>query len=447
MLKTKNGRSIDVEELTLSDVVDEISSIDSDLATALDALAHNCSDLTFYKASYQFGSKIISNNNCYLPLSNGESISFNDKDLPDSLLADLYFNPDTEDPLGMVLNKTSEFYLFNSGIIQPYSLIGRGQMFGIPRAVYNDIKDIPTAAVNLNLNAGARSLFMLSSIGDQYHHSKLQAHYGIKLDAPTSLAGHWNVFVDLARKASSPWRCEIIYLPRKWIDKLKTPEWAIITNCLLKLQRMSYNIWHNGARVWETTFQNIERQKKLHSYPMNSLNIAKQLFMLAGNSAVGYRPAQDEDAAPISLLQNAYANMYSLKQRAIIMEPAKFDIQIGIQVYHSINYPNISYENLEASRKKSQIKLLEELRWLHVFYMRYILEDCDINARVNAKSLYDITAAASFSFFHPDGEKYPHINDAGLIPDSDPRFGQNQSGEFPKNSPFFKGCIKISRKD
>lgn len=103
MLKTKNGDILAVEELTGVDIVSQLESINPDLSVVLAAsLGDNC-DYKFYKASYQFGDKIIFKNKCYLPLRDGGSVAFNSALLPDDLYDALSYDPGTEDPLAFVL--------------------------------------------------------------------------------------------------------------------------------------------------------------------------------------------------------------------------------------------------------------------------------------------------------------------------------------------------------
>lgn len=443
MLKTKNGIPIDVEELTWLDIITQIKPINSNLATKLrnvSAILPNC---TFYKASYTFGSKIISKNNCYLPLSNGESLAFDDEQLPDSLREDLAFNPTTEDPLGMILNKTSEFYLSPQDRLQPCSLIHKGQLFGTPRATNQEVDLIPMSALNSNLNAGARSLFMLSSICNNYCHLRLKQHYKTKLDAPNSSEDHYEFFVELAKKAESTWRSEILYFPRKFINKLKTDEWELLAYCLLRLHRTSYSSLHSASEIWNAVFRDVEHQQGLTNYNLDSLLISKQMFIIAGNSTPGYRPALNDDCAPISLFIDAYTNIYKIPHYTpIIMEPAKFDIHTGDPVYYSINYLKNMQDNSKISNKKTNLGALHEILWVNSRHVKGIL-----SGAYNTEPLYSIAKKVDFSCYHTDSKDYREIYDAALIPQSDPRFLQGPPEKFPIHSQFFKGCIKISLKD
>lgn len=445
MLKTNNGRLLAVEQLTWANVIDDITTTNPNLAKIMRVLGSN-EDYIFYKASYHFGDRIISNGKCYLPLLDGGSIAFDDLDLPDTLRQDLSYN-EKEDPLGLVLSKNSESYLLGENGVHTQSVIQPGQMFGIPKAIDDNTNKTSTSALELNLNAGSRSLFMLSKIGDQLYHSRIQRHYGTTIIAPSIPQDHWELFVDIANKANSPWRCEIIYFSRAWINQLKSDEWAAIAKRLTELHRASYSIWHKVADIWYQTFHEIERDKKLNRYySMQSIDIAKQLFKLAGQINHGFKPAINDDAAPVSLIIDAYTNVYDklAKQQhvPVIMEAAKFDMHSKYPIYYSINHSVYMQDELDASKHKSQIARLEEIRRIEEIYTKTILEE-----KSNITSLYEITKDTTFSYYHINPESYDKIHSAALIATGDTRFTNGKCAAFPTHSLFFRGCIKISRRN
>lgn len=318
-------------------------------------------------------------------------------------------------------------------------------MFGIPKAIDDNANNTSTSALELNLNAGSRSLFMLSKISDYTCHGKIQEHYGTQIIAPESPQDHWALFVDIAKQSKCPWRCEIIYFSRKWINKLKNDEWAVLAKRLMTLHRASYSIWHKVSDVWNKTFQEIEREKKLITYySVPSLTVAKQLFMLAANITPGFRPATNDDSAPIILITDAYTTVYpkltQQKQSVVIMEAAKFDMQKNAPIYYSINLSAGTQKDLKASKKKSQISLLDEIRLVAETYSKTILED-----KENVPSLYDVANKTQFLYYHSNPENYTKICNAALLATEDRRFTGGNLETFPVTSLFFKGCIKVSR--
>ncbi|MFN8771054.1 MAG: hypothetical protein ACK5WP_09360 [Neisseriaceae bacterium] len=444
MLKTKNDKLLSVTEITFDNLIEAIASTNPSLSLALAKLDDD-NEYTFYKASYRFGDKIINNGKCYLPLADGGTISFDNEALPDKLKDDLSFKKDNhEDPLGFVVSRTSEFYLPGNDGVQPNKLINPGSIFGIARATDDVASETSTSVLELNLNAGARSLFMLSKISDKTRHVRLQKEYGILTPPPLSPQEHWNIFVEIANATNSEWRCEIIYFPRAWINKLKTDDWALLSNKLLSLHRSSYNILHRSSEIWKKAFDEIDHEKKLTYYNPQSLTIAKQLFVLAANAGAGFRPATNDDSAPIGLLTKVYNEVYNRneedKNSAVIMEPSKLNVNDNNPIYYSINYSPFSQENLQASNKRSQISLLEDVRRITEYYSTAILE-----TKSNVQSLYNTAQNARFSFYHTDPDNYPKIHNSKIVPESDPRFIDGLQGDFPSSSTFFRGCIRVTR--
>ena len=207
----------------------------------------------------------------------------------------------------------------------------------------------------------------------------------------------------------------------------------------------SYSIRHKVADVWTKTFQDIERDKKLTSYySLPSLNTAKQLFMLAANITPGFIPATNDDAAPINLITDAYTTLYpklaQRKQSAIIMEAAKFDMQHAAPIYYSINLSPFTMKDLKASKRKSHISFLDEIRAVTEVYTKTILEN-----KSKVQSLCNIINSTNFSFYHSDDLNYPKTLKAELLATEDLRFTNGNCETFPLTSLFFKGCIKISQ--
>jgi len=441
MIQTNDGKILAIEKLSWDDVITAITPTNPDLAKTMNLL-DNTVDYRFYKASYRFGDKIINDGKYYLPLQDGGSVAFDDLDLPEPLLHDLSYGVN-EDPLGLILSKNSEFHLISKDGVQTQSIISPGQMFGVPKAI-DSSNNTSTSVLQSNLNAGSRSLFMLSKISDNIDHSKIQEHFGITLPAPATAQDHWKIFVEIANRANSPWRCEVIYFSRDWINQLNNDEWAIIAKRLTENHRASYNMWHNVAATWNKTFAEIELDKKMSKYySMQSLNTVRQLFMLSGGITYGFKPATDESAAPITLIEEAYTNVYEklAKQnyRAVIMEAAKFSNEEPI--YYSINHSPSTQNDLEASGHRSQIARLDEIRRVEENYTKTILEE-----KKSIHTLYKVIDSIIFSYYHNNPESYNKIHSANLIATEDNRFTNGVEETFPGTSLFFRGCIKVSPK-
>lgn len=440
MLKTTSNIEINLQKLKANEAEDIIEQLRPDLAKIMNS--YDLDNFSFYRASYPFGSPIINSGKCYLSLSNGESISFNDPQLPAEIAEDLNYDPLNEEPLAIILSKNSEFYLPTGDTIMPHAIVHPGDMYGIPKAINSEAD----SSLVWNLNAGARYLFTLTKVTSQPRHNELHKTYGVTESIPLSPLEQWKIFTEIAKNAKSPWRSEVLYFPRKLINLLKTPEFAKMSDCLQKIRRESYNIWHNTALVWDASFNNIEVEQKLTHYSSYALSTARQLYLIAANSAPGFRPAIDEDSAPIKLFQEAYAEVYGLKednQSSIIMETTNFAPNDKYPVYYSLNCPMLARHNPSTFKGKSLIILLQNVEHIVRSYQEAIPSN-----QPRIKSLYNTSIATNFSFYHSNSneETYKNILNNELIAQKDERFTNNHNEEFATSSLFFKGCIKIEHK-
>ncbi len=438
--KTTDGIEIGVKKLTADEAMAILQSIRPDLARVMKA--YDLDDLPFYKASYPYGSPILSAGKCYLPLSDGNSIDFNDPKLPAELAKDLNYDSFTEEPLAVVLSKNSEFYLPTGSNVMSHAIIHPGEMFGIPKALDPDAD----SSLIWHLNAGARYVFTLSKVTSKPRHSQLQKAYGVKSDIPLTPTDQWANFVEIARGAKSSWICEVLYFPRQLINLLKTLEFVELSDTLQKIRRESYNIWHNTAIIWDAAFNSMEIQKHLTHYSSYALSTARQLYLIAANSATGFRPATDENSAPIKLLEEAYLDVYGLReegQNSVIMETTTLNPDDHSPVYYSLNCPTLAKHNPDTFKGKSLITLLDNVERITAAYQDKI----PVN-QPRIKSLYTASISTDFSFYHSNSDQitYKNILNHELIAKEDERFTHGNSEEFASSSQFFKGCIKICHK-
>lgn len=444
MFETKNGKKISITALTIAEISKQLKSILPNLTDVLKF--HDCEDLVCYKASYPFGSPIINNGKCYLPLDNGKSIELNDSELPDRLSKDLNYNPEFEDPLMVILTKNSELYKPSSDIIMSHAVLQPGAMLGIPRATDLTGGQNATSSLFWNLNAGSRSLFTLSRTNSKAKHSKLQKNCGVALAVPSTFQEQWGVFKEIAVYAKSPWAVEVLFFPRQFIEKLKNHMYADISNELQQIRHASYTVLHNTSSIWDAIFNNIERAKHLTHHSLYSLFTSRELFLIGASSAPGFRPATNEDSAPIKLFQDAYTNEYGLGEENhsnVIMEPANFSQLSSEPVYYSLNHPTLARYNPETHKSRSLITLLDSTERVTRIY-----QDNIPLMQPTSKSLCDVAAQTEFTFYHcnSDQQNYKNILSHHLIAEEDLRFTKDQRGNFAEHSSFFKGCIRIKHK-
>lgn len=439
-MKTLDGQKIKVNRVNWNDAIMLIDRIDHEFSDLLKQVKIDDVNIYFYKASYNFGDTIIHNKNTFLSLENGNKISFNDKNLPIELVKDLSYDLDSENPLGIILSKTSELYTNKNNLTCSSSLLRQNDIFGIPRAL--DKKNIDRSSVtNFNLNAGAKSLFMLSKISNRSAYAKIKQDLNIDITTPISASDHWQTFVEIATKIKSDWQCEILFFSREFINALKLREWSSVALYLYQLHSNSYTVWHSIAGIWHKDIEFIHHKKRLAKYNKNLFDIVKYIFMLSANGELGYEPLLDDEQAPVSLLKKTYHDLYGL-ENPIIMGLVKFDYRNinQLPVYVSLNQGNMISENISSSGKYTNMSALSDLIYLNQSIRSAILDD---KVLMN-NQLKELISHTKVSYYHNNSNIIHNIQDSLNIPLEDTRFCSNHDS-FPIRSVFLNGCIKISR--
>jgi len=258
---------------------------------------------------------------------------------------------------------------------------------------------------------------------------------------PKSYEEQWHVFKDIAHKSNSSWRAEILFFDNKWFDLLKNPQYGPhLFMQLSAMHKLTKRIWHHMAS-WDNTYGEIELKKSMTDYPIDVLFTAKHLFAISAKCAVGFRPADNDDSAPIKLLQDAYVDNYELEYCPTIMEPSTFCPEKQQPVYYSVNYPTLPQYSPDKNHPGIRIiTTLYKVKQVMELYQTNIQRRNDIRA----KSLINAAAKVVFSYYHDDPQDYGGIKNAMLLPEEDPRLICKDNCNFPYHSAFIKGLIKIS---
>lgn len=443
MLKTTDDRLLDVEELSWKEAAQILSKTSPGLVSVINALSED-QRYPFYKASYRFGEQMVDQNGVHLPLNDGGTILLNDPRLPEVLKANLGNTTGISCPIAITLNKKCEFYLQSGEKITPYMILKPGEIFGISK---NMSKQDEPITHFWDLVAGARSIFMLSKISSNPQHTHLKRKYDLLSRVPTSYSAQWLTFTELALKANSDWRAEVLFFDNRWAHALKEDN----NYAALKAQILSSNpseVWHHQPS-WDIVFGKIEAARNLTSYPSDILDTARHLFNIVAGLFPGFAPATDEMAAPIHLLQEVYTNVYELEHAAIIMEPVTMSVHDKVPLFYSLNW-STSPRSIPKSmnNKKSVVFNLSILMEIMSYYQADLAREFEINInqKFRINSLWQAASRAKFAFYDNEYEKYRGIKDVGVLPNEDPRFAYN-GGTFPAHSAFLKGLVKISNVD
>ncbi|MCC2624498.1 MAG: hypothetical protein K0R14_371 [Burkholderiales bacterium] len=448
MQKIKDNRLLDILVLNWKEALPKISAVNPGLAECMQKHSNLLKDLPFFIVNYPFGEKIINNREVFFPLAGGGGISFNDPSLPDILRDNLSYTPGVDNPVGMILDKESEFFRPIDGRIVSYQVVNTGQIIGfahiIDTIMNKHLGKVKKATVSIwNLLAGARSAFVLPKISENGRHANLQKTYGINVEKPNSYTEHSDIFRALNAEISPQWIQPILYFPKQLSHNLKVDqEYLPIFHEMASIHRLGYSIWHNAYPKFESDINYVFQKAKVNGFSAYAVNIVKHLYLIIANGAPGFAPTTNENMLPKKLVEDAYTdkNSYGLTDYwPTIMQPKQFDNEES--VYYSLGVPSLIHYNPETFKGKTSIALLSEVADVLARCQEYILNEFEDKD----SSLYEAAIKARFSFYHDDPNPKKNgsaIKNSALLPKEDPRFCK-KGWEFPFRSSFVRGCIKI----
>ncbi len=418
-----------LEEVSWEAVREGVRQVNKEFADIIDEVDPSKA-FTFVKARYPFGSNILQQGVLQLPTSARETAALTDTQIPQGIQAKLTYSAV---PIGVVLNKSVEVFFEAADRVMPSKLFEQGALLGLWE--FFDPPSPQFAQDVWNLSAGARTTFLLPKVSDNTAHARLRRDYNVMGYPPRSLLEHKNIFskINEHTEDDSTWMCEILFLTNQWLEgvdnelvRLKLEKY-----CLLEAWRQSYNcrIQMSYDVAWEEFSKLIARRHlKLQPYTINTI---KHLLAIADGVFPGFQPSNGcEQAAPVASIQKAYIDSYGLKSYApIVMQPYHLDGP-GAYVYYSLALPTL-VDFASMRNAPSNMAWLREIRMLMDVLQR-VLEDKPIN----------------FEYFHSDKDHFGEIRSTIEMLEEDKKlmaYPQEYGVRtFPENSPFFKGCIRIS---
>lgn len=386
-------------------------------------------DFDFVNITYRFGQPIMKSGQIQIPISSTQTVPLAELVVPESIRKRLNYS---FVPTAILLNKKAEVFYESVDRVMPTKIFSQGAMFGL----WEMFDPPPGAFVKhiWSIIAGARSLFMLPKIANQFAHKRLQKDFNLQVYAPNNMLQHHQVFTEIANsdKISNNWEMDVLYFSKKWqeiseennLNSLKLHHfwlqeaWRQSSNCR---NNMSFDM------AWEL-FSKAVTKRNMKPKPL-IVNTLKHLLAISDGFYPGYSPATNDDSAPIALLTNAYLNVYNTSTYPIIMEPVHLS-KANKPVYYSLQFPTL-LEYAPGTHGKNVITDLRELKILSD-----MLEE-SLNETVR-----------HFTFFHSEEDSGLGIYNVEDVFKLDPQLNFETNTEkkttYPTSSPFLKGCIQIS---
>jgi hypothetical protein len=434
-----------VEKLTWEQARVDLMRVNPEIVKIIDAIGPG-SEYSLYKMRYPYGQEIIKGSKFHMPDEDGQLLPIDDPKLK-AYYHDLSYNY-MANPVSIILNGSAELFFSSMGRTTLMGLVPKGLIFGTTMLLDGATCHHPLFL--WSMAAGARSLFMLPKISDAVGFNYLKRHFHLSANKPENLLDHWDVFRQIANSKSidKPWLMEVIFFGRKWFDTMRDPAWISFHRYLLDNAWQRTGFFRNQV-YWDLIFSLVD-SKASAKIPAYISRTVQHLIYLGAGALPGYAPAVNDDDAPISLIQQAYLEIYRLKNYyPIIMQPTALarDPQAR-PIYYSLQFPS-ALEFIQKSTVGSST--ISDLADVQLILERYIKLLNDMPLNLGNTPVTDMLKVVKFDFFHSDVESYPTIRPAAEIPVEDTSFTKIKvphpdNNVFPENSGFVRGCVRLSRK-
>lgn len=431
---------LNAEILTWKEARDIVFKVNPELALAIDELSPS-DEYKLIRARYPFGRDILKNGDLQLPSDKG-NISIKHPDMSPEVRKLLEYAPTM--PMGIVIDKSIELYFSIDHRIIPFSSIGRGKIFALWGIL--DISETAHLGKIWSMMAGTRSLYMLPKISDAENFKKIDREFNVAFAAPNNLSDQWKTFSTLANHPSfpKPWYAEVIYFSGKWLENDKDVEWRLFRNYLMKKVWKSTSFLRNQV-VFDFAFSMAQVEENLKPNPYLS-DICKHLYHIGTGSYPGFIIANDDRAAPVSTFQDLFANIYGLKYVPIMTHPGYFMPDEPLSpCYYALQCPTLLDFSPKSKKVSSKLNDLIELTGIMSCFMSYIVSN---KLGLESTPIYKWAKSTGYSYFHTDSESNKNIMPTKDLFKMDNSILNNMnkfsSLSFPENSPFFRGCIRVS---
>lgn len=433
-----------IERVTWKEISKVFKKANIELGSIIDELDPD-TGYSLYDVHYPFGAEPLKDGYLYIPNGRGELSLLNSNDIDQQTKEDLGYNLGSN-PASLILSRSFEiFMVLDNHTIPLYGLIPEGKLISTWR-VLNTTKS-HTPAFLWNMTAGTRSIFMLPKISEALAHRKLSNLFQTNSLPPKRLLDQWCLFKEFANHPAfgEKWSARILFFSKKWFEKLDDPRWMKFKNYMIQSAWNGSDFWRNQF-VWDLAFSVIQKNANLRPNPRH-MDTVKHLLTMAVGAIPGFSPTLDDNAGPVSRLQELYQDVYRLDYAPIMMTPSIFSMydKDTRPIYYSLEYPGTIEFSPSSRMFANKIAILNDLmrllkKCLDEFRKDYL--------HLDNTPIYDVIEKVKFDAFHMGGDLHYGIKNSIEIPKQDESFLQENGlckGKlFPAKCPFVNGCIRIS---
>ena len=435
-----------MEKVFWDDLKKNIKKIDSQLEEIISSLSPG-NDYPLYISSYNYGEMIGDHFGLLLKDSDNNPYRLGSDNTPKEIMKDLGYGK-INAPLMMILDKQFEWEVFDQRINLrfPIYIEKPGYFIGIKSLLEHtpETKTYLSSSIML-CSAGSRNTFMLPNIGNQRNHDYLQRKLNIDPSPPKNYSEHWRIFQQLSAKDNScSWKAKALIFSRKWVDSLKNdPEWIHLKQYLTEKMVLGAGIDKNKF-FYDLAFSRAEKLSN-NSCSTYTNEVCKHLFGIALGNNIGFKPAEDSIALPLTEIQNIYRDIYKIKQTPVIMEPATAQTS-NKPVYYSLQTNTLT----SAEKKnKNESRALSNLIKIEGIMKKYInaFNNESPDAHFIGTTIHAIAKSINISYHHYQSADSDNvIKGIQDIIQNDCRFNcpdNTEETNFPYDAKFSRGCFRI----
>lgn len=393
--------------------------------------------LKLIKMRYSFGELIVKNGVLCLPCPEGNEI---DSDKDSLIKEQLNYSPI---PMGFLLNKSAEIFVSSRGNIFPQKMLYPGDFFGMFETI-NFLSGIQKNPI-WTVCAGARCTILSTKISDSLSHKRLCAEFP-KMPAtpPQKFTDHWYCFKAIADEIKDAWTLEIVFFTKNWFQLYSKND--------LLWDRYYQSLYEYAWRQIQYTKEASEIDISWHSFSasmtkknlrprLQIIDTVKYLLMITAGSVPGFKVANlnDETIMPITNIQNAYRQIYDLKNHPpLLMHSHNFiESTKNIYLYYSLSSPLLPIEVKLGNSKPTRITDLEEIkRIIDTIFTELRQHKTDFVFETRLK-------CSNFSYLHNAPRHGMRESALTLLEDPLINIYKGFTGDSLR-MPFFNGCIRLS---
>jgi hypothetical protein len=436
------------EQLSWQDVRATVSKVKKDFAHATDDINPE-DDYRIYRVRYPFGAKIVHDGSIYLPNAAGEVVPLAHSSIPKQVQDDLSYR---SVPMGLSTHNSSEVFFEMGRRVISLNVFSPGALIGLWEGL--DLHPSYLAKRIWAVNAGARSIVLALPFSDAGQHSVLQRDFGSPDTLPKSPFDHHKTVVAIANSPNfeQEWYCEILYFSKPFIDNNRDDHaWKDYQLFLYREGWEQTYYWRNKVTydlIWQMLILKLESEDQKIKYDPYDFHIAKHLGLVGTGVLPGLKAATDNSCAPIDGLQDVVVNKYGQKLYfPTFVVPHQLKPNELSKIYYPMQFPMILESPLKRRKSPTLITTLREIKKITKKFKEEALAG---NLMVEGTPIMDFVENIDIDYFHSELDTYGGVRLSSELPKEDPALisypDETGKMQFADNSPFSRGCIRLSRK-